>query len=220
MSYIDDWDCSEALGEINNMDKLAAFVVELFQGLKSSARWIAIIFTFIAIGVVFYGYERSTGQLYFSRLDRKITLLKELYELKNSGIEQYPELYAIYQDAVDELTEFKIVRSQNIQLRPIDWRNPETIWKAVSGSFVWLLILIFGVSSEIGKIGKITGFILLLVVTLFLIAILFAWFGAAIPTIFNPWINYILLPVLQIAALVYFSTKAEKKPVHQTPITE
>lgn len=202
------------------MDKLAAFVVELFQGLKSSARWVAVFLTLIAIGIVFYGYERSTGQLYFSRLERKIALLRELYELKNSGIEQYPELYIIYEDTVAELTAFKIVRPQSTQLPSIDWRNSETIGKAISGSFLWLLVFVFGIASEIRKSGKITGFIITLAVFLLLIVLLFAWFGVLIPTIINPWVNYILFPLLQIVALIYISTRTVVKPASQTLMKE
>ncbi|NCS68184.1 hypothetical protein GW777_07470 [Candidatus Peregrinibacteria bacterium] len=196
------------------MDKLAEFVVGLFQGLKSSARWVAVLLTIIFIVGGFYGYERSTGQLYFSRLERKISLLKELYEIKKSGIEQDPELYAIYQDAVNELSGFDVAQPTKFQFQPIDWNKSETIWKAISGSLLWIVVLIFGISSEIKKARKITGFIFTLAVALFLVALLFAWVGTLIPTIINPWVNYILFPVLQIAVLIYFSTRAKKNPVN------
>jgi hypothetical protein len=195
------------------MDKLAAFVVELLQGLKSSARWVAILLTIILIVSGFYFYERSTGQLYFSRLERKITLLKELYEIKKSGIQQDPELYAIYQDAVNDLSAFDVVQPTEFHFQSVDWSKPETIWKAVSSSLLWFLVLIFGISSEIKKARKITAFTFTLAIALLLIALFFAWVGTLIPTILNPWVNYIFIPLLQVAALVYLSTKGNKKSV-------
>jgi len=90
------------------MDKIAELIFGLLQPLKLPARLVAIAFTIILIFVSIYGYERITGQFYFSKLERKISLLKELQDLKISGIVQNPELYAIYQDTVKELSSFEV----------------------------------------------------------------------------------------------------------------
>lgn len=194
------------------MEKIAEFLVSLFRDLKLPYRWGAIlgILTLILLGV--FAFERLTGQFYFSRLEKKITLLTELKELQDSGIAQDPELNKIYQDMVKDLESFSVKQSLSLasETEPIDINNPITIGKAISGSFIWILILIFGIPIDIRKNKRVTGMTIFIGIFILSIALLFAWLGAIIPTIINPWVNYIGFPLLQISALVYFSVKTTK----------
>jgi len=97
----------------------------------------------------------------------------------------------------------------NITFQPIDWTNLETIGKAISGASIWLLLFVFGISSEIKKSRKITGLIISIAIFLILAAFLFAWIGALIPTIISPWVNYILFPIIQIVVLVFLTRKSQ-----------
>jgi hypothetical protein len=197
------------------MDKFAEFVVGLFRDLKLPYRWgaIGVVLTLVLLGVL--GFERITGQFYFSRLERKITLLNELKQLKDMGVTQDPELNKIYQDTVDELESFSVKQTVTATSGGIDFSNPETIGKAVSGAFLWLIVFIFGISGEIRKNKKITWSTIGLGIFILLIALLFAWIGVIIPTIISPWFNYIVFPVLQVALLIYISVKSVK-PVATT----
>ncbi len=192
------------------MDKIAEMIATLFKELKPSFRWVAV-FIFLGLAILgFWFFERSTGQLYFSRLERKITLLTELQKLKDSGIENNPELYNIYQDLVVELESFSVEQPAIVSIKPVDFSEPAAIGKAISGAFLWVLILVFGVSYEIRKAGKITGTTTAIAVFLLVVSLLFAWFGMIIPTIINPWVNFIGFPIVQIIILVILTRKSIK----------
>ena len=193
------------------MDKIAEFVIALFQGLRLPFRWVAVILIITFSVLILFGYERATGHFYFSRLEQKISLLKELQNLKSSGIEQNPELYTIYQDEVEELRVFDVNHSTAFELVSIKWTDTTTVGKAVSGAFIWILFLFFGIGSEIKKDRKITGSTVGLTIFLLFISGLFAWLGVVIPTIINPWVNYILFPTVQIFLLILLTRNSIKK---------
>ena len=192
------------------MDKIAEFIVGLFRDLKLPFRWGAIGLILVLIIFGFWGFERLTGQFYFSRLERKITLLSELQKIKDSGIEQNPELYTIYKDMVKDLESFSVKQPSVVEVEPINISDPNTIGKAISGAFLWILVLVIGVSSEIKKAKKITGMTVTITVFLLLAILLFAWIGMIIPTIINPWFNYIVFPIVQVVILVMLTRKSSK----------
>jgi hypothetical protein len=200
------------------MDKIAEFVVSLFRDLKLPYKWgaIGVILTLIVLGV--WGFERVTGQFYLSRLERKTTLLTELKELRDSGITQDPELNKIYQNLVKDLESFSVKQpiASTSGTGEIDFTNPVTLGKAISGGFPWILIFIIGIPIDIKKNKRITGTTIFIGIFILSIALLFAWIGMLIPTIVNPWVNYIGFPILQIFVLVYFSVKSAK-PVTNSP---
>lgn len=195
------------------MDKIAEFVVSLFRDLKLPYRWgaIAVVLTLILLGV--WGFENLTGQFYFSRLEKKITLLSELKELRDSGIAQDPELNRIYQDMVNDLESFSVDRPVAVSTGTINLSDPVTIGKAISGGFLWLLVFIIGVPGEIKKNKRLTGMTFFIGIFILVIALLFSWIGMSIPTILNPWVNYIGFPILQIFILIYLSKKGAQTNV-------
>jgi hypothetical protein len=183
----------------------------LFQGLKLPIKWFAIFLCLVLLSGVIWGYERLSGNFYLSRLERKITLLADLQKIANSGMDIHPELIDIYNSSVKELDSFEVSQSFIPSLKPINLGNT-TIWKSLSGASIWIIVLVAGVASEIKKVGKVTGMVIFLGVVLALIALLFAWFGAIIPTILNPWVNYIGFPLIQFGIL-YFATRKTSKQV-------
>lgn len=195
------------------MDKIAEFVVSLFRDLKLPYRWgaIAVILTLVLLGV--WGFENVTGQFYFSRLEKKITLLRELKELRDSGIVQDPELNQIYQDMVNDLESFSVDRPVTMSTGTINLSDPVTIGKAISGGFLWLLVFIVGIPGEIKKNKRLTGMTFFIGIFILVIALLFSWIGMSIPTILNPWVNYIGFPILQIFILIYLSRKGAQTNV-------
>ena len=192
------------------MKDIASFFVNLFQGLKLPVRWIAIITMLIFIFAGVLGYEQLTGHFYLTKLERKITLLKELQSIANADINKHPELESIYEHATSELANFEI-RPASSYIPSIKIGNPISLGKAISGALFWIILLVYGIVSEIQKNGKITGMVIGLGIFLLLVALLFAWIGTLIPTIFNPWVNYLLFPLIQLGLLVFLTRK--KKPV-------
>jgi len=70
-----------------------------------------------------------------------------------------------------------------------------------------ILHLAYGVITETKKAGKVTGFIISIGIVITLIAWLFAWIGIKIPTLINPWVNYIGFPLIQIGIINMLSRK-------------
>jgi len=194
------------------MKEIADFIVGLFKGLKLPLRWLAVIASLFLIVLVLLGYEYLTGHFYLNRLQKKIALLKELQFIANEGIDANDELVLIYQSAVDELAQYKVRPIALPYLPSVSLGDPVTWGKAISGASVWLLILIAGVSSDVGKAGRLTGTTIGVAIVLIIIVTLFAWLGAIIPTIFNPWVNYIGFPAIQLVLFYLLSRK--KKPTN------
>jgi hypothetical protein len=185
---------------------IASFFVSLFQDLKLPIRWVAFISLLVFLIVGILGFEQLTGQFYLSKLERKVALLKNLQAIADAGIEHHPELKATYEQAAAELSSFE-VRTPGSYI--LSWQIGDTtvLGKAISGAFIWIVVLIFGVSSDIQKNGKLTVMTIGVAIAILLIAAIFAWVGTLIPTIYNPWVNYILFPVTQLIVLLLLFRK-------------
>jgi hypothetical protein len=179
---------------------LATFFVNLFQDLKLPVRWLAFISLLVLMIVGVLGFEQLTGNFYLSKLERKVALLKNLQSIADAGIDNHPELRVAYEKAVAELSAFE-VRTPASYIPSLQVGNTTALGKAISGAVIWIIVLIFGVSSDIQKNGKMTGTTIGVGIVLLLIAAVFAWVGTLIPTIYNPWVNYIAFPIAQLIVL-------------------
>lgn len=191
------------------MKDIASFFVGLFQELKLPVRWLALAFLLAVILAGVFGYEQLTGQFYLAKLERKITLLEELQTIADAGIYDHPELKSIYERASSELANFQ-VHPISSYVPSIKIGDPINIGKAISGALFWIIVLAIGVSSEYQKNGKLTGMIIGLGIFLLVIAMFFAWIGTLIPTLYNPWVNYILFPAVQLGIVFLFTPKRKK----------
>jgi hypothetical protein len=190
---------------------IASFFVSLFQGLKLPIRWVAFISLLVFIIVGALGFEQFTGYFYLSKLERKVDLLKDLQTIADAGIDNHPELRTIYEKAASELSSFE-VRTPISYIPSLQIGDPNTLGKAISGAFVWIVVMIFGISSDVQKSGKLTGLTIGVAMVVLIIAAVFAWIGTLIPTIYNPWINYILFPTVQLIVILLLFRK--RKPVN------
>ena len=79
-------------------------------------------------------------------------------------------------------------------------------WKAISGASFWLLFAIAALFGAFGDENKVAG-----VIGLSIIGAIFGYIGALIPTIYNPWVNYLGFPALQIGVILFLSSRSKKK---------
>ncbi len=188
------------------MKEVAELIASLLKELDSRRKWIAIALFAILILALMSGFEYFTGHFYYESLEKKVRLLKELQIISNAGIASNSDLYPIYRSAVEELSRPRELR---IAL-PLEYlADPVTIGKAVSGALVWLVILIFGVASERKK-GTFAGITVAVAVVLLFIATLFGWIGSILPTVLNPWVNFIGFPLAQFLVLALIFRKPSK----------
>lgn len=194
------------------MKEIAEFITGLFNGLKLPIRWIITSILIILIFFGFFKFEQFTSHFYILKLEKKIELLEKLKNVAEN-IDSFPELESIYSATVFELESLKI-RPWQIEfpdIAEIYNRNDIYLWKAVSGGFIWLIILIIGVTSEVKKEKRMTGLTIVIAIVLSLIVLLFGWIGSIIPIVFNPWVNYLGFPILQLTLLVLISKNSNKK---------
>lgn len=189
------------------MKDIASFIVSLFKGLKLPLRWLAIVLTVLLIVFTLLAYEHLTGHFYFNKLEKKVSLLKELQLIANEGVDANKDLLPIYESAVDELAQYQVRTLAFSHFAYVNFGDPVTWRKAISGASIWLLILVVGVSSDVKKTGKFSGTTIGVAIVTVVVAALFAWIGTIIPTILNPWVNYIGFPMIQLALFYLLSRK-------------
>lgn len=139
-----------------------------------------------------------TGRFYLTKLERKVALLRDLQTIAIEGTDGHPELAEIYEQAASELSSFDIHTPAPHAPAPAD---SVTLGKAISGAFLWVAGLVASTFLEIRKNRRLTGMVIGRGVALLPIAALFAWIGTLIPTLYNPWVNYLLFPWVQFAVL-------------------
>lgn len=183
------------------MKDLATFIVSLFQDLKLPLRWLAVVAILLFAVFGLWGYESLTGNFFYSQLEKKIALLRELQLMANDGIAQKPELYPIYLSIVSEIGHYKTFNLSSIHIPSVNIGDPVVMGKAIGGASVWLLILLIGLPPNIKKEGKLTPVIVTTAIVVVAMGLLFAWIGTLIPTLLNPWINFIGFPLAQFAVI-------------------
>jgi len=141
---------------------------------------------------ILFTWESLTGYFFFTSVERKITLLKELNSLAKDGISQDSELSPIYNEIVAELTTYKIHSIP--QLSDLKF---ERVWKFVSGAFLGLAVAIAGLGdrSKPGKKWKstVSGGVF--------VGIVLGVIGIFLPTFYSPWVNYLGYPILQVIVI-------------------
>jgi len=193
-----------------SMDKLIELISELISKLNPKGRWKAIGAIFIIIIIVLLIIESIAGFNFFLQMQKKVGLIKELAEISTYELDENSQLYGVYQDAIDQLSNYSI-KPFKIHFPKI---NSQDLFKALSGGSVWLLFSILGFFGQFGENNKIIAGVLLL-----LIAILFGWIGIIIPVVITPWINYIGFPFIQLIILIWLGKLAGKRK-NRTPASD
>src|SRR6266545_745740 len=112
------------------MKDVASFFISLFQDLKLPVRWVAFISLLVFISAGVLGYEQLTGHFYLAKLERKVTLLKGLQTIADSGIDNHPELKTTYEKAASELSSFE-VRTTASYIPSLEIGNTIALGKAI-----------------------------------------------------------------------------------------
>jgi hypothetical protein len=169
------------------MDGFFKLLNNFIEGLDLPRRWVVgtVIIGFVIFCI--WVYEVNTGRFYYDSLERKIGLLGQLNELATAGIEDNPELYPVYQEAIDELSTRKVYPYLFQLTSPVD---PVTFWKGLSGAIFWLLMALGTLA--FAKTNKLST---ALVLTIF--GIMAGIIGVFIPTAENPLFNYLGFPLTQ-----------------------
>lgn len=184
------------------MKSIIELIQSLIEGFDKRGRLIAFLGLAIFLAVGLYWVESVTHILFYHHLSTRLSLLQELNSLAQESVVDRPELVGLYDQLVKELTS---VRNKSFS---ISLPNPATnattqTWKAISSAFLWLLLIPIALFSKFKtRRDKLSVLVVLIVAALVTSAI--GWY---IPTLTSPWVNYLVLPAIQIIAIVRLALK-------------
>lgn len=164
---------------------------------------VIVIIVFVSILILFPFID--TNFFYANRIKSRIDILQKITELDMDKINQDKNLTKEYESIVKEINESD---SNYINKVLNNNKNDHTIGKFISGGILWwllgIIVLFFynAFNKEDNKKGKnwgtrIAGFILCAI-----IGGLIGLICSIIPTIFNIWINYIIIPILVLVLMI------------------
>lgn len=164
---------------------------------------VSVIIAFVSILILFPFID--TNFFYANRIKSRIDILQKITELDMDKINQDKNLTKEYESIVKEIND-----SDNNYINKVlnNNKNDHTIGKFISGGILWWLLGIIVLffynvfNKEDNKKGKnwgtrIAGFILCAI-----IGGLIGLICSIIPTIFNIWVNYIIIPVLVLVLMI------------------
>jgi lysylphosphatidylglycerol synthetase-like protein (DUF2156 family) len=185
-------------------NSIISFLNVFFDGLKGLQKWFALLLLIVIIMIGVQEYEKLTRQFELSKIERKTTLLKELQSISDAGIDNHPELQKIYQEIVSELASLDSSKSVFPNFITLSFHDSVVLGKAISGASFLIIVLVGGLLQDIKR--KTLGVMTFIAVTLFLFsAIILAWIGTLIPTLYNPWVNYVGFPLLQVGIIFFLA---------------
>lgn len=164
---------------------------------------VIVIIVFVSILILFPFID--TNFFYANRIKSRIDILQKITELDMDKINQDKNLTKEYESIVKEINESD---SNYINKVLNNNKNDHTIGKFISGGILWwllgIIVLFFynAFNKEDNKKGKnwgtrIAGFILCAI-----IGGLIGLICSIIPTIFNIWVNYIIIPILVLVLII------------------
>lgn len=163
---------------------------------------ITIIVLLVAILLLFPFID--TNFFYSNRIKNRIDILQKITELDMDKISQDENLLKEYESIVKEINE-----SDNNYINKVlnNKKNDHTIGKFISGGLLWwilgiIMLFFYNTFNKDDKASKnwgtrIAGFVLCVI-----IGGLIGLICSIIPTIFNIWVNYILIPIVVLILMI------------------
>lgn len=195
-------------------------IKEIFTGKVSFGSVLYVVFLMGAALVIASMTERMGNYLFFRSMEKRVTILEDLYTLSRNGIKNDPELAPIYQDTVNKLEKHDIITMSDITtdittktVRTKDSTTTEKLIKFFSSAWLGILVMAVGLSHLVndpanGKKQVSSGFVFVIIMGIF---------GAAIPTFEYELINYCGWPFLQIAIIVWLMRKTSSRVPQNKP---
>jgi hypothetical protein len=153
----------------------------------------------LLIGAALF-YERYTANFALARLEKASLLLKELesskYEASSSK-----ELAEMHHEMSLQLHALLVKEREKAQTAEVksEFPIPEHVlfWKMLAGGAIWLILGIAMLLFSPGKDAKLSGSFGFLI-----LAASFALLGGLLPTIYWPWFNLFIYPLLSAGLII------------------
>ena len=176
---------------------LKSTIINKILGMNKRKLGIIVIIVFVSVLILFPFID--TNFFYSNRIKNRIDILQKITELDMDKINQNENLMKEYNSIVKEINE-----SDNNYINKVlnNNKNDHTIGKFISGGTLWWLlgIVVLLFYNKFNKEDSIKGKNLGLRIGGFILCIiiggLLGFICSIIPTIFNIWVNYIIIPIL------------------------
>ena len=183
------------------MDKVIELLVSWVQKKLQNPKFYAVIAALIIVVVLVFPYI-DANFFFYNRIEKRIDILQSISEVDIERISQSPALKEEY-DAI--LSEIETQRERSVAGAISTNPNPTiTLLKFLSGgALAWIITLCVPFMNTFkDRKTKILAFVLVV-----LFGGILGGIGSIIPTIVNPWVNFIGYPVLQLIALIALTIK-------------
>lgn len=199
----------------NTVGKLIEELLEVFKkNYKRPRLWIClglIIFCFVLL----FPYIDSNF-LYFSRMEKRISILERVMELDQEKINSNPAYQNEYQSILKEMEQQSERTINSVMNRVSNYINNlmETgkeqgnRWIKFFTGAIWFIIVTVCIpfmNTFKKRSDKMLAFVLMLI-----ISFLSGWIFSIIPIIVTPMFNYIGIPIMQIILLIAIVNKSKK----------
>ena len=183
------------------MDKAIDLIISWIQKNLKNPKFYAAIAVLVIIMSLIFPYI-DANFFFYNRIEKRIDILQSLSEIDTEQIAKFPALQEEY-NAI--LSEIEGQREWSVSGAISTDQYPDiTLFKFLSGgALAWIVALCVPFMNTF-KDRKSKVFALLLVA---LFGGIFGGIGSIIPTIVNPWVNYVGYPVLQLIALIALTIK-------------
>ncbi|MGN0357557.1 MAG: hypothetical protein ACI4E0_07070 [Blautia sp.] len=187
------------------MDKVVELIVSWIQKNLKNPKLYAILAVLIIIIALIFPYI-DANFFFYNRIEKRVSILQNLSEIDMEKVSQFPALQEEY-DAI--LSEIKKQREWSISgVIPSEQTTSKVSFiKFLSGGALAWLIALCVPFMDTFKDSKTKALSFLLVA---LFGGILGGIGYVIPTIFNPWVNYIGYPVLQLISLIAIAIKPKQ----------
>ena len=182
---------------------------KLYDTIKSNLknpRMYAVIIILIFSVLWLFPYL-DANLFYYKRVNDRVDILTKISNLDSERIQQDPTLKAEYESILNELSQQPESTINNIFQK--ESRGSVNLAKFITGGLLsWVIAFACLKMSGINTIPKrLLGLILF-----FIIGVVLGSIAKATPNIFNPWVNYIGFPLLQVVVIALLMTsKKENK---------
>ena len=199
----------------NTVGKLIEELLEVFKkNYKRPRLWIClglIIFCFVLL----FPYIDSNF-LYFSRMEKRISILERVMELDQEKINSNPAYQNEYQSILKEMEQQSERTINSVMNRVSNYINNlmETgkeqgnRWiKFFTGAILFIIVTVCipFMNTFKKRSDKVLAFVLMII-----ISFLAGWIFSIIPIIVTPMFNYIGIPIMQIILLIAIVNKSKK----------
>ncbi len=184
------------------MDKAVELIVSWIQkNFKNPKLYATFAVLIILIALIFPYIDANL--FFFNRIEKRVSILQSLSEIDMEKVCQFPALQKEYDAILSEIEKQRELSISGVTSSEQTPSNVALIKFLSGGALAWIITLCVPFMTTFkDKKTKVLAFLLLA----FLGGIL-GLIGYIVPTILNPWVNYLGYPILQLIALIALTVK-------------